>query len=71
VSHEVDTTWNVPSDEISRTVTSKVPHHRSNTIIFSSFDFHSPYAREAAVGSLMILSTLSPAISPAALVAFL
>ena len=41
VSQEVDNTWNVPSEPISRTVTSKVPPQRSNTTIFSSSFFPS------------------------------
>jgi len=52
-------------------VTSNIHHQRSNTTIFSSLFLPSQYARDAAVGSFMILSTLSHAISPAALVAFL
>jgi hypothetical protein len=52
-------------------VTSNVPHQRSKTTIFSSSFLHSQYAREAAVGSLIILSTFNPAISHAAFVAFL
>jgi len=67
----VESTWKVHSLHISSIVTSKVHHPRSNTTIFSSLFFHSQYARAAAVGSLMILSTLSHAISQDALVAFL
>ena len=52
--------------------TSCVPPPKSNTTIFMSFpDLSIPYAKAAAVGSLIILSTLSPAISPASLVACL
>ena len=39
-----------------------------NILLFSVF-FSSPYAMAAAVGSLMILSTLSPAMTPASFVA--
>jgi len=51
--------------------TSKVPPPRSNISIFFSFFWSMPYAIEAAVGSLIILSTLSPAIVPASFVAYL
>ena len=51
---------------------SKVPPPRSYTAITPSFfSLSSPKAKAAAVGSLIILSTLSPAILPAASVAFL
>jgi hypothetical protein len=49
--------------------TSNVPPPRSYTaIVFVPF-LSKPYARAAAVGSLMILKTSSPAILPASLVA--
>ena len=48
---------------------SKVPPPRSKTEIFSSFFLSRPYASDAAVGSLMMRSTSSPAILPASLVA--
>ncbi len=48
---------------------SYVPPPRSNTATFSSFFLSSPYASAAAVGSLMIRKTSSPAILPASLVA--
>jgi hypothetical protein len=40
--------------------TSNVPPPRSNTSIVSFFFLSKPYAKDAAVGSLMILSTSSP-----------
>ena len=71
VSPLVDTTSNTPSPK-SIIVTSRVPPPRSNTIIFWSFsDLSRPYARAAAVGSLMILTTSRPAIAPASFVACL
>lgn len=45
--------------------TSKVPPPRSNTRIVSFFFLSSPYARLAAVGSLMMRITSRPAIRPA------
>ncbi len=55
---------------ISIMVTSRVPPPKSNTKIFMScFALSSPNASEAAVGSLIILTTSSPAIVPASLVA--
>ena len=54
---------------ISITDTSNVPPPRSYTRIFWGSPLSSPYASAAAVGSLMIRSTLSPAILPASLVA--
>ena len=48
---------------------SKVPPPRSKTAIFSSFFLSRPYASDAAVGSLMMRRTLSPAMRPASLVA--
>ena len=51
---------------------SNVPPPRSYTAITPSFfSLSKPKAKAAAVGSLIILSTLSPAILPAASVAFL
>ncbi len=69
VSPLVDFTSNTPSP-ISRIDISNVPPPRSKTAIFSSPFLSSPYAREAAVGSLMILCTFKPAIRPASLVAW-
>mmetsp|Transcript_853 Transcript_853/g.3333 ORF Transcript_853/g.3333 Transcript_853/m.3333 type:complete len:480 (-) Transcript_853:793-2232(-) len=70
VSPEVDRTSKTPSPT-SSTETSKVPPPKSNTRMVSFFLDSKPYAREAAVGSLMILSTSRPAIFPASLVACL
>ena len=51
-------------------VTSNVPPPKSKTRIFmSSFALSNPNANDAAVGSLMILTTSRPAIVPASLVA--
>ena len=56
---------------ISMMVTSSVPPPKSKTRIFmSSFALSRPYARDAAVGSLIILTTSSPAMVPASLVAW-
>ena len=49
--------------------TSKVPPPRSYTTTHSASSRSTPYAKAAAVGSLMIRNTLSPAIRPASLVA--
>ncbi len=49
--------------------TSKVPPPRSKTRMVSLLFFSKPYARLAAVGSLMIRKTSTPAIRPASLVA--
>ena len=49
----------------------KVPPPRSYTMIFWDTDLSSPYANAADVGSLMIRSTLNPAIFPAFFVACL
>src|SRR5436190_8301677 len=62
-------TSNTPSP-ISSTDTSKVPPPRSKIRIVWSVSLSSPYASEAAVGSLMIRLTSSPAIWPASLVAW-
>src|SRR5690606_40792811 len=63
VSPLVESTSNTPSPS-SRMEISKVPPPRSYTAIFWSVDFLSrPYAKAAAVGSLMIRLTLSPARS--------
>ena len=61
-------TSKTPSD-ISRSETSNVPPPRSKIMIFCSFSLSIPYARAAAVGSLIIRMTSSPAILPASLVA--
>ena len=50
--------------------TSKVPPPRSNTRIVWSCSLSRPYASAAAVGSLMMRLTSSPAILPASLVAW-
>ena len=51
---------------------SKVPPPKSKTaIVLSLSDLSRPYAKAAAVGSLIILFTVKPAISPASLVACL
>ena len=51
---------------------SKVPPPRSYTAtVESPFPLSSPYAKAAAVGSLMILLTSRPAIFPASFVACL
>ena len=64
-------TSNTPSPN-SKIETSCVPPPKSNTTIFISFpDLSIPYAKAAAVGSLIILSTFNPAISPASFVACL
>jgi hypothetical protein len=53
-------------------LTSNVPPPKSKTRMFFSPPFLSkPYAMAAAVGSLIILATFSPAIIPASLVACL
>ena len=49
--------------------TSNVPPPRSYTMIFCSFSLSRPYAKAAAVGSLIIRFTSSPAILPASFVA--
>mmetsp|Transcript_29745 Transcript_29745/g.45987 ORF Transcript_29745/g.45987 Transcript_29745/m.45987 type:complete len:380 (+) Transcript_29745:384-1523(+) len=67
VSPFVATTSKKPSSIVSRE-TSNVPPPRSNTRIFRSPFLSRPYAMAAAVGSLMIRATLSPAIAPASLV---
>jgi len=65
-------TSKIPSSIVSRD-TSKVPPPRSKINTFCSFlpFLSSPYAIAAAVGSLMILRTLRPAMVPASLVAYL
>jgi len=70
VSPLVDLTSKTPSPS-SRIDISKVPPPRSKTAILRSLFFlSSPYASEAAVGSLMIRLTFNPAISPASFVAW-
>ena len=69
VSPLVALTSNTPP-EISSTDTSKVPPPRSYTAItLPSPALSMPYASAAAVGSLMMRFTSSPAILPASLVA--
>src|SRR4051812_44818274 len=65
----VDFTSKTPSPS-SSTDTSNVPPPRSKTrIVWSAPSLSRPYASAAAVGSLMIRWTLSPAILPASFVA--
>ena len=68
VSPLVERTSNTPSPT-SNTDTSNVPPPRSNTRIVWLYCWSRPYANEAAVGSLMIRFTSSPAIRPASRVA--
>ena len=69
-SPEVEQTSLIPSKTES-IVTSNVPPPKSKTRIFLSSSNFYPIinARLAAVGSLIILNTFSPAIVPAAFVA--
>mmetsp|Transcript_24358 Transcript_24358/g.62816 ORF Transcript_24358/g.62816 Transcript_24358/m.62816 type:complete len:315 (-) Transcript_24358:538-1482(-) len=70
VSPEVAITSKTPLSMV-RSDTSNVPPPRSNTRMFFSPSFLSrPYAIAAAVGSLMMRITLSPAIVPASFVAW-
>ncbi len=71
LSPAVAFTSNTPSP-ISSTDTSNVPPPRSKTRIVWSFSasLSSPYASDAAVGSLMMRFTSRPAILPASLVAW-
>src|SRR5215218_7541618 len=69
LSPEVDLTSNTPSP-ISSTETSNVPPPRSKTRIVWSVSLSSPYASEAAVGSLMMRLTSRPATLPASFVAW-
>ena len=69
VSPEVLITSNTPPP-ISIIVTSRVPPPKSKTNIFmSSFALSNPNASDAAVGSLIILTTSNPAMVPASFVA--
>mmetsp|Transcript_4003 Transcript_4003/g.12806 ORF Transcript_4003/g.12806 Transcript_4003/m.12806 type:complete len:446 (+) Transcript_4003:240-1577(+) len=68
VSPFVAFTSNSPS-LISSTDTSKVPPPRSYTAIVLPSLLSSPYASDAAVGSLMMRSTFRPAMRPASFVA--
>mmetsp|Transcript_142462 Transcript_142462/g.248509 ORF Transcript_142462/g.248509 Transcript_142462/m.248509 type:complete len:300 (+) Transcript_142462:1134-2033(+) len=68
VSPEVATTSKKPSSML-RSDTSNVPPPKSNTRMCRSPFLFSPYAMAAAVGSLMIRSTSSPAMVPASFVA--
>ena len=70
VSPLVDFTSKTPSP-ISKIEISKVPPPKSYTAIVLPSFLSKPYASAAAVGSLTILSTSSPAILPACLVACL
>ncbi len=74
LSPAVERTWMVlksSSLPTSRRETSNVPPPRSKTrMSSSSLPRSRPYARAAAVGSLMMRSTLRPAISPASFVAW-
>mmetsp|Transcript_13194 Transcript_13194/g.35717 ORF Transcript_13194/g.35717 Transcript_13194/m.35717 type:complete len:339 (-) Transcript_13194:291-1307(-) len=67
VSPLVASTSQTPSPTV-RTDTSKVPPPRSKTMMVSLYFFSSPYAREAAVGSLTMRITCRPAILPASFV---
>ena len=70
VSPAVAFTSKMPSSMVSRD-TSNVPPPRSKMSTLCSPPFLSrPYAIAAAVGSLMMRSTLRPAITPASLVAW-
>src|SRR5258705_9171823 len=70
LSPAVDLTSKTPSP-ISSTDTSNVPPPRSKTrIAWSAPSLSSPYASDAAVGSLMMRLTSRPAILPASLVAW-
>src|SRR3954466_4240773 len=69
LSPAVDLTAKTPS-AISSTDTSNVPPPRSKTRIVWSDSLSSPYASDAAVGSLMMRLTSRPAIRPASLVAW-
>ncbi|KAE9523578.1 hypothetical protein AGLY_016130 [Aphis glycines] len=73
VSPAVDLTSNIEPSSICRTDTSNVPPPRSNINTFlSPFKFLSrPYAKAAAVGSLIIRITFRPAMTPASFVACL
>src|SRR5579859_7140991 len=69
LSPAVDFTSKTPPPS-SSTDTSNVPPPRSKTrIVWSTPSLSRPYASAAAVGSLMIRSTLRPAILPASFVA--
>ena len=71
VSPEVLITSKTPPP-ISIIVTSSVPPPKSNTRIFiSSLFLSKPNDNDAAVGSLIILTTSNPAIMPASFVACL
>ena len=70
LSPQVALTSTTPSPISSRD-TSNVPPPRSNTrMVWSVSPLSRPYASAAAVGSLTMRRTLSPAISPASLVAW-
>src|SRR5437763_6226395 len=69
LSPEVALTSNTPSP-ISSADTSNVPPPRSKTRMVWSLSLSSPYASEAAVGSLMIRLTSRPATLPASFVAW-
>lgn len=72
MSPSVDLTSKTPSSIVNK-LTSNVPPPKSKIkTLFSPFPFLSnPYAMAAAVGSFIILKTLSPAIAPASFVAIL
>ena len=65
---DVANTSNTPSPN-SRMDTSNVPPPRSNTRILPSSPLSTPYAKAAAVGSLIIRNTSKPATVPASFVA--
>jgi len=72
VSPAVALTSKIPSS-IVNSETSNVPPPRSKIkTFFSPYPFLSkPYAIAAAVGSLIILNTFNPAMTPASFVAYL
>ena len=70
MSPEVDLTSKTPSPS-SSIETSNVPPPKSYTAIVPEFFLSRPYAKAAAVGSLIILLTSKPAIFPAFFVACL
>tara|TARA_Y100000310_G_scaffold342205_1_gene444264 strand:+ start:189 stop:461 length:273 start_codon:yes stop_codon:yes gene_type:complete len=70
LSPDVDLTSKTPSPS-SKIETSNVPPPKSKTKTVWLSPLSRPYAKDAAVGSLIILSTSKPAIFPASFVACL
>ena len=68
MSPAVAKTSKIPSPT-SKIETSNVPPPKSKTKIVSFCFLSKPYAKEAAVGSLIIRYTSTPAIFPASIVA--